>query len=211
MIEPNDTYFKALTNWLLDNANFVKTLPVEDYMLYRKWDELRHYVPPYPRLVQEAKDLIWSPDGTQFNGHSGVDSDPTILHLNSIKPKVIVVGDSRTDERNYRLWDTYRYFVSSAENNTVPGRMMKFLVIEDADAKKRILGIASVASDVQVIGCRDKYIGWTTRQKAEGKLGCTAIASTVVPTQPFGFNFLGGKFIAALITRSEEHTSELQS
>src|SRR5262249_24204924 len=45
------------------------------------------------------------------------------------------------------------------------------------------------------------YIGWTKQQKSSGrKLNHTAIASTVVPTQPFGFNFLGGKLIAALLT-----------
>ena len=39
------------------------------------------------------------------------------------------------------------------------------------------------------------------QDKAKGrKLNHTAIASTVVPTQPFGFNFLGGKLIAALLT-----------
>lgn len=57
-----------------------------------------------------------------------------------------------------------------------------------------------MGSDVNAIACRDKYIGWTTTQKSSGQLNHTAIAATVIPTQPFGFNFLGGKLVAALVT-----------
>ena len=120
--------------------------------------------------------------------------------MDAIRPKVIVVGTSKADTANFRRWDTYQHFISSGENNGVRGRIVKFLIVDDADPRKRVLGIAAVASDVNAIGCRDKYIGWSKAHKATGKLNHTAIASTVVPTQPFGFTFLGGKLIAALMT-----------
>jgi hypothetical protein len=54
------------------------------------------------------------------------------------------------------------------------------------------------------LGVRDNYIGWTKEDKfTKGKLNNTTIATTIVSTQPFGYNFLGGKLIAALATSEE--------
>ena len=59
----------------------------------------------------------------------------------------------------------------------------------------------SLASDVTSLGVRDKYIGWTQDNKyKDGKLNHTTIASTIVCTQPLGYNFLGGKLIACMAT-----------
>jgi hypothetical protein len=75
----------------------------------------------------------------------------------------------------------------------------------------KLLGVISLGSDVTSLGVRDKFIGWTKDNKfKDGKLNNTAIGTSIVPTQPLGFNFLGGKLIAALTTspifRSEWET-----
>ena len=49
------------------------------------------------------------------------------------------------------------------------------------------------------MGVRDNYIGWNKENKfKEGKLNHTTIASTIVCTQPLGYNFLGGKLVAMM-------------
>ena len=57
---------------LTENLNFLKTISVREYTLYKKWDELRHYNPPQPDVVQKAKDLIWrhvsNPDANASQG-----------------------------------------------------------------------------------------------------------------------------------------------
>jgi hypothetical protein len=58
-----------------------------------------------------------------------------------------------------------------------------------------------MGSDITSLGVRDSYIGWSKDNKfKDGKLNNTAIATTVVSTQPLGYNLLGGKLIAALAT-----------
>jgi hypothetical protein len=51
---------------------------------------------------------------------------------------------------------------------------------------------------------RDNYIGWSKDNKfKDGKLNHTTIASTIVCTQPLGYNFLGGKLVAMMTTVPE--------
>ena len=59
----------------------------------------------------------------------------------------------------------------------------------------------SLASDVTSMGVRDKYIGWTKEDKfKKGTKSFITIASTIVCTQPLGYNFLGGKLTAMMTT-----------
>jgi hypothetical protein len=68
----------------------------------------------------------------------------------------------------------------------------------------KLLGQISLASDVTAMGVRDNYIGWTKDNKfVDGKLNNTTIASTIVCTQPLGYNFLGGKLVAMMTTVPE--------
>ena len=68
----------------------------------------------------------------------------------------------------------------------------------------KLLGQISLASDVTAMAVRDNFIGWTKDNKfVDGKLNNTTIASTIVCTQPLGYNFLGGKLIAMMTTVPE--------
>ena len=83
-----------------------------------------------------------------------------------------------------------------------PGRNVKCYVKDRTSGK--ILGQICLGSDITALGVRDQYIGWTKEDKFKGgKLNNTSIATTIVSTQPFGYNFLGGKLIAALATSPE--------
>ena len=78
-----------------------------------------------------------------------------------------------------------------------PGRNVKINVKDRKSGK--LLGQISLASDVTSMRVRDNYIGWNKENKfKEGKLNHTTIASTIVCTQPLGYNFLGGKLVAMI-------------
>jgi hypothetical protein len=80
---------------------------------------------------------------------------------------------------------------------------LKFLITDGNEERPRYLGAVSVSSDVITINDRDKYVGWTAENKLDDrKLVHSAIGSCIMSTQPFGFNFLGGKLVACLVTSS---------
>ena len=78
-----------------------------------------------------------------------------------------------------------------------PGRLIQLLVRNEDDNK--LLGILTIASDMLSVENRDSYIGWGERERLRG-LKHLAVVSTCVATQPFGFNFLGGKLLASIST-----------
>ena len=66
---------------------------------------------------------------------------------------------------------------------------------------ERCFGVISLGSDVTSLGVRDTYIGWTKENKfQDGKLNHTTIGTSIIATQPLGYNFLGGKLVSALTT-----------
>jgi hypothetical protein len=100
-------------------------------------------------------------------------------------------------------WLMLRVFCHTMEFSQTPGRFLKFLITDGNSERTRYLGAVSVSSDVITITDRDKYIGWTPKNKLEeGKLTHSAIGSCIMSTQPFGYNFLGGKLVACLVTSS---------
>jgi len=123
-----------------------------------------------------------------------------------------VIARNETDKER---WEIYRHIVSSAVNNSTVGRNIKFLVVDDSQSNKPVLGIGAISSDFPALEKRDEFIGWTKeqrdkKQKKGGTLGNSANGSTIVPTKPFGPNFNGGKLIAALTT-SQPVRDEWQS
>ena len=66
-----------------------------------------------------------------------------------------------------------------------------------------MLGVICLGSDVTSLGARDRFIGWSLDNKyKDGKLIHTSIGTTICCVQPLGYNFLGGKLVAALVTSS---------
>ena len=175
---------------VLDNLNWLSELSVEEFTFRKKWEEMQlltDFIKSYNNdSIQKA--TIWSP--ADINNE-----ELTVKEINDLQPIVKVVNTDKLE----RQWTTLRYYCSSAEYNQAPGRFIKFLMVDAVTDK--VLGICSIASDVICISDRDKHIGWTPENKLKNKmLRHSAIGTTIVPTQPFGSNFLGGKLVAALVT-----------
>ena len=181
--------FEKEKKLFLEDLNFLKSLSVEEFTFRKKWEEIAYDCNEYVlQYASQAKARIWAP--------TDIDNEElTIKEISELDPIVIVCND----ESSERLWTTLRYFCSTAEFNQAPGRFIKFLTVDRKTQK--VLGVMSIASDVISISDRDSFIGWTSDDKLIHRmLKYSAIGTTIVPTQPFGSNFLGGKLVAAMIT-----------
>lgn len=173
---------------VIADLNFLKSLSVEESTFRKKWEEMSLMTSDTLIYARQAKALIWSPTDID-------DEELTVKEISELRPIVVTV---KTEEQE-KLWTTLRYFCSTAEFNQAPGRFIKFLMMDEVSGK--VLGITSIASDVISITDRDVHLGWTLDDKLKHRmLRYSAIGTTIVPTQPFGSNFLGGKLVAALVT-----------
>ena len=178
------------TEKLVTNLEWLKSLSVEEVTFYKKWEEMGMFRSDSTFIEKSAeyKSRIWNP--IDIN-----DEKLTISEIESLNPTVVYCPPDNP------TWNIMRVCCSTAEFNQSPGRFLKFIVTDGNVNYPRYLGLIAIASDVITITDRDKYIGWTKENKLdEHMLKHSAIGQTIVPTQPFGFNFLGGKLCAALTT-----------
>lgn len=184
--------FDAERTKFISNLDFLKSMSVQEQTLYKKWQEfnkneysMRNKVANFPKYYNN----LWKPTDI-------TNKELTIKEIESIEPEVVYVPSD--DASN---WTMYRMLIHTMDWSANPGRNQKYFIRDKVTG--RILGLVSLGSDVTSIKVRDDYIGWSKDNKfIDHKLNNTAIASTIVCTQPIGFNFLGGKLIAALTTSS---------
>ena len=177
---------------LIENMDYLMTMSVQEQTLYKKWVELQE-----PNMIQAKSqiasyyDLQWKP--TDINN-----KELTIKEIESLDPYVEIVDDPKESTK----WAAVRRMIHTMDFTANPGRNVKINVKDRVSGK--LLGQISLASDVTAMGVRDNFIGWTKDNKfVDGKLNNTTIASTIVCTQPLGYNFLGGKLIAMMTTTPE--------
>lgn len=174
---------------LKENLIFLKNLSVEEQTFYKKWQEIQKYRDVVSNM-DVVKSKIWLP--TDIN-----DEKLTINDIENCKPKLVYVGQNELLNKD---WTFLRICAHTLEFNQTPGRFLKFLIVDENRPETPYLGILSVSSDVITISDRDKYIGWTSDNKLKDKkLSHSSIGSTIISTQPFGYNFLGGKLAAAMV------------
>ena len=184
--------FEGEKKKFIDNLDFLKSMSVQEQTLYKKWQEFNKDDYAIRRKASKFNALyhrLWKP--------TDIYNKPlTILEIESINPVVEYVSSENASE-----WTLYRMLIHTMDWSANPGRNQKY-IIKDKTTNK-VLGLVSLGSDVTSIKVRDDYIGWTKDNKfVDHKLNNTAIASTIVCTQPLGVNMLGGKLIAALTTSS---------
>lgn len=166
-----------------DDLDKVSSMTVPEYTLYRKWQEIQEFVEilssKQRQRIFELKMSIWCPkDPDDYK-----DIDPVVVPANTA-PEVLT-------------WTLLRIFTSSAHWSQNPGRHAKYFLMDRST--KDYLGIISLGSDFIAIGGRDKYIGWTTENKIKDKkLNYIAMVSSLVPTQPIGYTYVGGKLVSLL-------------
>ena len=178
---------------LIENMDYLLTMSVEEQTLYKKWVELQGDTMIKDKSqIATYYDLQWKP--TDINN-----KELTIKEIESLEPYVEIVDDNPKESTK---WAQIRRMIHTMDFTANPGRNVKINVKDRVSGK--LLGQISLASDVTSMGVRDNYIGWSKDNKfVDGKLNHTTIASTIVCTQPLGYNFLGGKLIAMMTTVPE--------
>ena len=177
------------------NLDFLKNMSVEEATLYKKWQEFNKgqdfHKFAYKFDVLEKK--IWTP--TDINNY-----DLTVSEIEALDPVIEIIDSS--NQTSVENWTLLRRLIHSMEYVANPGRNVK-ITAKDRNTGK-VLGMMSLGSDVTSIAARDQFIGWTKDNKfKDGKLRCTSIGTSIVATQPLGYNFLGGKLVAMLLTSEE--------
>lgn len=175
----------------IEHMGMLKNQSVQENTLYKKWKELTtdFNTTRDIQLAQIVEAKIWRP--TDINN-----KELTIKEINELNPEVVIV---EPDDSTFTDWKYLRVMCSTFEFTANPGRLVRILIRDKNTGK--YLGVCALGSDVASITVRDKWIGWTKENKFDdGLLNSTSIGTTIVPTQPFGYNFLGGKLVASILT-----------
>jgi len=180
---------------LIRDLTYASKMDVREYTLYQKWCEIKERYPveevstlwgsevqmvdpEQKKLVEKVKANFWMP------------TEPD--DYEKLKP-VMKLHNGELAE----TWNAIRTFTSTMKNNSNIGRNL-FYTVED-EITGKYLGVICISSDFLDLTPRDKAIGWSRDVKTQqGMINHTAIGSTIVPLQPLGWNYMGGKLLALL-------------
>jgi len=197
-VEYQDIDTDELKQSLITDLTNVSKMDVKEYTLYQKWCEVQEKYPyetvndlwegeqkvlkdeKQRRAIAEVKSNFWNPDDIE----AYLDLKPELIYTNKEKDLP-------------ELWNCIRTFSSTMKNNANIGRNLNFIVRDSVT--KKYLGVICISSDFLDLTPRDSFIGWEREPKTQGgMINHTAIGSTIVPLQPLGFNYVGGKLLALL-------------
>jgi len=180
---------------LISDLTYASKMDVREYTLYQKWLEVHEKYPTrelttlfgqdiqlvnpeQSKLIEQVKANFWKPESPD--------------DYEKLRP-VMQLSNGDLAE----TWNTVRTFSSTMKNNSNIGRNLFYTVIDGQTEK--YLGVICISSDFLDLTPRDKAIGWPRDIKTTGNMiNHTAIGSTIVPLQPLGFNYMGGKLLALL-------------
>jgi len=186
---------EKLVEVLTKDLTYASGMDVKEYTLYQKWCEIKERYPVenvstlwgqdvqmiYPeqeKLIKQVKSNFWMPK--QPDDYA------------NLKP-IMKLHNGELAE----TWNAIRTFSSTMKNNSNIGRNL-FYTIED-EVTGKYLGVICISSDFLDLTPRDNAIGWSRDVKtSQGMINHTAIGSTIVPLQPLGYNYMGGKLLALL-------------
>lgn len=197
-IEYQDINIDELKQKTIEELSYVSQMDVKEYTLFQKWCEIQKRYPSVivndlwegekcvisdenqRRSIEEIKNNIWMPQ----NPDDYLSLNPEMIYVN------------KQDDLP-ELWNCIRTFSSTMKNNSNIGRNLNFIVRDKFT--KKYLGVICISSDFLDLTPRDNYIGWPRDVKTQGlMINHTAIGSTIVPLQPLGYNYVGGKLLALL-------------
>jgi len=180
---------------LIGDLTYASQMDVKEYTLYQKWCEVHERYPTQEvstlfgvetqmvsqeqeKLIKKVKTNFWMP------------KDPD--DYENLKP-IMVLSNGELAE----TWNAVRTFSSTMKNNSNIGRNLFYTVVDEVTGN--YLGVICISSDFLDLTPRDNAIGWPRDLKTQGgMINHTAIGSTIVPLQPLGYNYMGGKLLALL-------------
>ena len=208
---------------MIKELTYVSAMDVKEYTLYQKWHEIKSKFPTetvntlfgeeetfladpvQARYIAEAKSNIWIPESVE----DYMDLEPVLEYTDDsgkgTKKGVDGSVVSYNIERNMDLpvrCNALKSFITNGRNNSNIGRNLHFIVKDNKTSK--YLGVVTISSDFLDLTPRDKHIGWDRTLKTQGgMINHTGIGSSIVPTQPLGYNYVGGKLLSLLCLSDE--------
>lgn len=160
----------------------LEKMSVQEYTLYKKWEEVNYkeWSLEERQRIFEIKNSIWVPN----DSNDYLKLQPDIIHVN--------------DKNTSLTWTLLRTFISTMPWKQSVGRIMRFIIYDRLT--RQYLGVLSLASDFISLIPRDQFVGWDFSQRTKKKmLNYTAMGSSIVPTQPLGYNYVGGKLATLML------------
>lgn len=202
-VDVDDEHIRQLVE---DDLTQGSSMETKEYTLWRTWQKLnRNYGDASGEVlknIQKVKNKMWIPKKPD----DYLKLEPEIIYVKQEFPirRVNIWGNERIalfsnpDPLNID-WTMLGDFVSTGDPTAGSiGRKLRFLV-RDKKTKK-YLGILALASDYLDLTGRDTAIGWTRDARGKGNMiDHTAAGAVIVPTQPLGFSYVGGKLLSLLL------------
>ena len=193
VIEHIDT--DELKSKLIEDLTYASQMDVKEYTLYQKWCEVKE------RYPVENVSTLWGDELQMVNKNQKeiIDEVKTNFWMpknpddyENLKPKLVLHNGALAE-----TWNAIRTFSSTMKNNSNIGRNLFYAVVDEVTGN--YLGVICISSDFLDLTPRDTAIGWSRDVKTQqGMINHTAIGSTIVPLQPLGYNYMGGKLLALL-------------
>jgi len=190
----------------------LKALPIKTRFLKNKKTEVEqlvheHHIEDLPKHLAWCRRLIWTPRGKgdfrRITPHLiRINEDYEIPSVNIWGEPSVTTYNSTEPYRHH--WTILRTLVSRAPNDGCVGRQLRFLVVDKPTRK--YLGVICIASSLFETPAIHNEIGWNKQvilRTKKSKMNCLANGQTIVPTQPFGRAFLGGKLLSLLCLSKE--------
>jgi len=183
---------------VIQELSVVSQMDVREYTLFQKWCEVQEKYPTERVTTLWGDEEVFLKDEKQRRAIEEIKSNFWIQNeaddYLALEPELIYAN--KQDDLP-ELWNCIRTFSSTMKNNANIGRNLNFIVQDKVTQK--YLGVICISSDFLDLTPRDNYIGWSRELKTQGRMiNHTAIGSTIVPLQPLGYNYVGGKLLALL-------------
>jgi len=188
----NQHDLEFIENQLKWELEYYSNMSVEEYTLFVKFNELHNtynvsnkntlfgtQLRPNADLsfINQIKKNIWNSDDYM-----------------SLEPELLLCKDN---PKLNKIRKTLNDFITTGKNQNNIGRNLYYIVRDKITLK--YLGIITISSDYLDLTCRDNKIGWDKERKTQQMIKHSVVCSALVPTQPLGYNYVGGKLLSLLV------------
>lgn len=183
---------------LIEDLTYASKMDVKEYTLYQKWCEVKERYPlnepnALSEMLGEEPGMVYPEQRNMINKiktNFWMPKEPD--DYEKLKP-IMVLSNGPDAEK----WNAIRTFSSTMKNNSNIGRNLFYVLTDEVTGK--YLGVICISSDFLDLTPRDTAIGWSRDVKTQqSMINHTAIGSTIVPLQPLGYSYMGGKLLALM-------------
>lgn len=203
--EFTDVNTKKVTKNVLNDLKMTKSMSQFEYTLWQTYHQLHQLYGNADKdtleKINQVKNKIWMP--VKPDDYLKLEPELVLVHQQFPIRRVSIWGNERyafmtNPDPLAADWTILGHFVSTGRGGGMVGRNHRFIVRDKIS--KKYLGIICLSSDLLDLKGRDEKIGWSRDIKTNQKMiNHTASGSVIVPTQPFGYNYVGGKLLSLLL------------